>query len=147
MSTAKDFESAYLSDGSFPSGEFPEAISEIQKNERTIKKAAFNLFADYVTLFNQIGMGREDLMAIFRAYTYSYFANKKQDETLEQFLYKKSVRLWMLCVLKSEGMVEEQATADLNELSHNDNPEEILIAKESSPHLYKHFATISGKLH
>jgi len=147
MSTVKDFESAYLADGSFPSGEFPEAISAIQKNEKTIKKAALNLFSGYTHLFNQIGIDKEDLMAIFRAYTYSYFANKNQNETLEQFLYKKSIKLWMICVLKSEGMVEEQTTADLNELSHNDNPEEILIAKESSPYYYKHFITISRKLH
>lgn len=149
MSTVKDFERSYLTDGSFPSGEFPEAISAIQKNEKTIKKAALNLFSGYTHLFNQIGMDKEDLMAIFRAYAYSYFANKNQNETLEQFLYKKSIRLWMICVLKSEGMVEEQITTDLNELPamSSDNPEEILIAKEASPYYYKHFVTISRKLH
>jgi hypothetical protein len=124
-----DFEKAYLPDELFPSVESSKALSLIERRREAIGEVASEFFLNNRAMFRRIGMDKGDIVAIFTAYAYSFFAKKQVFETFHEFLHKQSIRLQILCELKMVNEVEEVVVSDLNAFSHNENPEHLLANK------------------
>ena len=131
-----DFEGVYLMHATFPSGNYPKAVSALERNDKVIQKAARKLFASNHLLFNRIGMDRDDLTSILRSYAYRYFTKYADDmKFFNRFMKQRIGRFIETCQRKAEGIGEENFSLDTEALveaasTHNDNPETLLLAKE-----------------
>jgi hypothetical protein len=137
----EDFEGVYLMHMTFPSEHSPIALKALEENTKTIQKVASRLFTTNFVLFNKIGMDRDDINSILTSYAYAYFTKYSNESEhmagfLNRFLRQRSLRLIDICERKAEGIAEENTSLEIEELVtsaavHNDNPENLLIAKET----------------
>lgn len=126
---------------SFPKVQNPLAAAKLKRHEKQLKIIASKLFTFNHKLFSQIGMDRSDVESIISIYSYIYFdahADSKP-EVLFSFIKQRSIRLIEVFNKKKDDGFVDEAT-DLTDLiraeimeahSHCDDPESILIAKET----------------
>jgi|ERR1017187_5631834 hypothetical protein len=139
----ENFDEISLLHTAFPKKENEKAVTLLNKYSRNIKIFAARLFSSNYFLFEKMGLDREDVRSLCSVYAYVFFS--KYDESkmniFNRFMRQKSLNLLQLIKRKSEGILEDPLDDPFTEfsisdrLTHNENPESILIGKETAINL------------